>query len=189
MSEKRGFAPGSAKRLWLPFLGRGACACMGVGAILSLLAADPADAKKPAKPVDNSYCLVCHANLKKEDLTRVHQKAGVGCAKCHGESDRHSADEDALTPPEIMYARDKIAPACLKCHPIKALADVPDHAELLAKSELGEKVASPLKTCTECHGKHRLAVRTRRWDKTTGKLIADDGVRMMQTNSPASSAR
>ncbi len=36
--------------------------------------------------------------------------------------------------------------------------------------------------CTDCHGEHRLKVRTRRWDKETGKLVSDDGVRMMEEN-------
>jgi len=29
------------------------------------------------------------------------------------------------------------------------------------------------KTCTDCHGRHRLAHRTRRWDKATGKLLGE----------------
>ena len=37
----------------------------------------------------------------------------------------------------------------------------------------------PVKACcTGCHGEHRLSHRTRKWDKTTGELIKDDGVRM-----------
>ena len=41
-------------------------------------------------------------------------------------------------------------------------------------------------TCSDCHGEeHRLKVRTRIWDKKTGKLLKDDGVRMMQKDSPA----
>lgn len=161
-------------------------AALTLAASLSLHSADPVDNKPPQtppKPADNSYCLVCHANYKNEDLARTHQQAGIGCAKCHGESDRHSADEDGLTPPEIMFASDKINPACIKCHPLEKLAQAPEHAPIL------EKKPAKLKTCTECHGKHRLAVRTRQWDKNTGKLISDDGVRMMQTNSPARNAR
>ena len=37
---------------------------------------------------------------------------------------------------------------------------------------------------TQCHGKHQIKVRTRVWDKGTGKLISDDGVRMMQPRKP-----
>ena len=38
--------------------------------------------------------------------------------------------------------------------------------------------ASAKPQCVDCHGEHRLAIRTRRWDKATGKLVHDDGVRM-----------
>ena len=37
-----------------------------------------------------------------------------------------------------------------------------------------------MNSCTDCHGMHRMAHRTRRWDKITRKLIKDDGVRMME---------
>jgi hypothetical protein len=30
------------------------------------------------------------------------------------------------------------------------------------------------KVCTGCHGKHRLAVRTRVWNKETGKLVKEN---------------
>ena len=134
------------------------------------------------KPADNSYCYVCHINYRGEKLTLNHERAGVGCEECHGESDRHSADEDGLTPPEIMFPKARIAPACMACHPTSRLAREKAHKLMLAD-------AAGSAACTECHGKHRLAVRTRRWDKATGKLLADDGVRMMQENSPAGSAR
>jgi hypothetical protein len=29
------------------------------------------------------------------------------------------------------------------------------------------------KVCTDCHGSHKLKVRTRMWDKETGKLIME----------------
>jgi hypothetical protein len=42
-----------------------------------------------------------------------------------------------------------------------------------------EGSAKKNKYCTDCHGEHRLTIRTRQWDKNTGKLIEDDKVRMM----------
>ena len=57
------------------------------------------------EPADNSYCIVCHLNYETEKLTTGHQIAGVGCAKCHGESEKHSGDEDGLTPPDVMFAQ------------------------------------------------------------------------------------
>jgi len=150
---------------------------------LVALAALAADAPKSDKPANNSYCLVCHVNFQMEELAKIHQKNGVGCATCHGESDRHSADEDGLTPPEIMFAIGKIFDGCSKCHEPPKLRAVGEHAPAFAKDP------AKFKTCTECHGKHRMAVRTRQWDKTTGKLIKAEGVRMMQKDTPATNAK
>lgn len=144
---------------------------------LGLLAADP------PKPADNSYCLVCHANFKSEKISSIHQKEGIGCAKCHGESDSHSADEDGLVPPEIMFAKEQIQGACMECHKEADLREVTDHDAVFTAEPSKHKV------CTDCHGEHRMAVRTRIWDKATGKLLKAEGVRMMEQDSPATSAR
>ena len=115
---------------------------------------------------DNSYCYVCHTNYTAEPFACVHQRSGIGCMACHGSSDTHSADENNITPPDIMYAKARIDSFCDACH----LGYT--HAQL-------QTVSTARETCTDCHGKqHQLKVRTRRWDKVTGKLIADDGVRM-----------
>ena len=136
-------------------------------------------AQRAEKRADNSYCLVCHVNYEDEELTRTHTRVGVGCEKCHGRSSKHSADEDGLTPPDIMYPRGKIKPFCLSCHQAEKIKDEKDHKEILAP-----KPPASAKTCTQCHGKHQIKVRTRVWDKGTGKLISDDGVRMMQPRKP-----
>ncbi len=138
--------------------------------------------EKP-QPADNSYCYVCHANYKDEDLTKVHLPVGVGCELCHGMSDEHSADEDGLTPPEIMWPKEWINVTCMECHPREALARQDGHHEFLNEP-------FPDEVCTDCHGeKHRLNVRTRVWDKKTGKLLECDGVRMMDADSPAGAAK
>ena len=135
------------------------------------------------EPADNSYCYVCHANYQEEELTKFHLPMGVGCELCHGMSDEHSADEDGLTPPEIMWPKPWINVTCMECHPYEELAKEHSHEEFLAKT-------SPEQVCTECHGKeHRLSVRTRVWDRETGKLTDCDGVRMMDADSPAGAAR
>ena len=129
---------------------------------------------------DNSFCYVCHINYKEEKLARRHARAGVGCEKCHGRSDKHSSDEDGVTAPDVMFPREKINPFCMTCHPAGKLKRKIAHWSVLdGKAKEGKNV------CTDCHGKHRLKVRTRRWDKTTGKLIADDGVRMTGGKRPA----
>lgn len=149
----------------------------------TVLPADPpAPAKATPEPADNSYCLVCHTNYEEEKLTSGHQPVGVGCAKCHGESVKHSGDEDGVTPPERMFAKADINAFCITCHAKDKLSKKDEHREFLAPDAE--------ETCTECHGKdHRMKVRTRRWDKRTGKLVADDGVRMMsQQSTPAPNA-
>jgi len=80
-----------------------------------------------------------------------------------------------------MFPRDKIAASCLaKCHRKQDLIDSGNHDELFVAAKKTDK------TCTDCHAeKHRLKVRTRIWDKATGKLLSDDGVRMMYKDSPA----
>ena len=115
----------------------------------------------PAGPVaDNARCHVCHLNYITEDLAVVHAKANIGCAKCHGESDAHIADESWAnngngTAPEIMYPKDKINPACQKCHP-QAEVDEDEHADFFAG-------VTKEKVCTDCHGKHRLTERKCKW--------------------------
>jgi hypothetical protein len=121
----------------------------------------------------NTFCYVCHASFKAEELVVGHARAGVGCMKCHGKSEDHSADEDHVTPPDIMYPKRKVNLHCMKCHPRGKLADVAKHRPLLTQT------AASQEHCTTCHGDHRIAVRTRRWDKETGKLLARDGRRAL----------
>jgi len=144
-------------------------------------AADKPEREPPPEPADNSYCYVCHAPYEHEEMTKEHQPVGVGCETCHGISEKHSGDEDGLTPPDIMFPREKINAACMKkCHSKDDLVDSGNHDEVFVAAKKTDK------TCTECHAeKHRLKVRTRIWDKATGKLLSDDGVRMMYKDSPA----
>jgi hypothetical protein len=161
-----------------------AIACAGL--VLPLIgvftpAQTPPTTRPAAEPADNSYCFVCHANYKQEFLAKSHEKVGVGCANCHGESDKHSSDENNITPPDTMYAKEKITVACMKCHPeadlIKAQKKM---TEPLHASFLAGKFTDNKKWCIDCHGSHSLPVRTRQWDKISGKLIKDDGVRVVQ---------
>jgi hypothetical protein len=140
----------------------------------------------PLDPADNSYCLVCHLSYETEKLTHGHEKAGVGCADCHGESAKHSGDEDGLTPPDKMFAKSDVDGFCMTCHPKdKVLAKDKQSKNEYHKDVFDPKAEGHL-ICTECHGEnHKIEVRTRKWDKKTRKLLSDDGVRMMYKNSPA----
>jgi hypothetical protein len=125
------------------------------------------DDEEPSGPVaDNSRCHVCHLNYMQEKLAVVHAQANIGCAKCHGESDEHIADESWAsggngTAPEIMYLREKIDPACEKCHKAH---DVPA-AEVVARwvKRRPAKAAPKTVVCTDCHGQHRLTKRMCKW--------------------------
>jgi hypothetical protein len=122
------------------------------------------DAPENSKPIesaaDNSRCFVCHMNYVQEKIAITHAKAGIGCAKCHGPSDAHIADESWAsggngTAPDIIYPRDKINPACMTCHTREKI-DAPQHQAVLSDS-------SGVKVCTDCHGSHRLPQRRCKW--------------------------
>jgi len=125
-----------------------------------LLADDPASSEHTGEGADNSRCYVCHINYVREPLAAKHAQAKIGCARCHGPSDAHIADESWAsggngTAPGIMYPRAKINSFCLSCHP-KDKIDAKRHKGVLAGT--GKE-----KHCTDCHGKHRLPIRRCKW--------------------------
>jgi len=127
--------------------------------------------------VANIFCSACHYGFDDEELAANHRMAGIGCERCHGESERHRSDEDNVTPPEIMYPKAKINPTCMMCHPRHEIQHEARHKTLLAGAktvfdsadEGGDQIY-----CTDCHAtKHRINVRTIRWNKETGELLKD----------------
>lgn len=130
------------------------------------------DGEETGPVADNSRCHVCHINYSEEALAVTHARANIGCEQCHGSSDDHCGDEDNITPPDIMYAAEKIRPFCMECH-TKEKIDIAVHKSIISDT-------SSEGICTNCHGEHRLSYRTRKWDKTTGKLVDDDKVRMTE---------
>ena len=148
---------------------------------------------------ENMACFVCHANYRGEFLAERHAKANVGCVNCHGDSFAHRNDENNTTPPETMYPAEKIDPFCQGCHdahdipPKKIIAcwteqktkkpeatcegchkddDVPPEKVVARWKERGIDKSDPARiVCTDCHGDHRMKVRTVIWDKETGKLL------------------
>jgi hypothetical protein len=127
--------------------------------------------------VANVFCSACHYGFSDEELALTHEKAGIGCERCHGESERHRSDEDNITPPEIMYPRAKINPTCMMCHPRHEIKHVVRHKELLSGAKtVFDSVDEDSNQiyCTDCHAKdHRINVRTIRWNKETGELIEE----------------
>jgi len=125
--------------------------------------------------VANPFCYACHANFEGENLVTKHEKAGVGCERCHGESERHRSDEANVTPPELMYPRNRIIPMCMICHPRDAIKHVGAHMVILEGASTvfdEEEPKGPAKVCTDCHAKnHKMSVRIVRWNKATGEVI------------------
>jgi len=119
--------------------------------------------------IENMDCFVCHANYKSEFLASRHARAEVGCAECHGQSFAHKNDENNTTPPELMYPAGKIDAFCRSCHNAH---DVAPGKVVALWAKLGLEKTEPEKiVCTDCHGEHRMKVRTIIWDKKTGKLL------------------
>ncbi len=137
---------------------------------------EPAEEQAEEKTfVANLFCSACHYAFGDEELALNHERAGIGCERCHGESERHRSDEDNITPPEIMYPKAKINPTCMMCHPRGKIKHVSDHASLLAGAEtIFDNSTGQKQYCTDCHGKeHRMNVRTIRWNKATGELLEE----------------
>lgn len=130
---------------------------------------------EPDGPVaDNYRCHVCHMNFDGENFSTMHARANVGCEDCHGKSYAHCSDEDNITPPDVMFPKDKINDSCFECHDKDDVKEEAGHKKFYA----GE---SDHEYCTECHAtKHKVPVRTRRWNRKTGELIEDDKVRMIE---------
>ena len=136
------------------------------------------DKKATSSFVANSFCLVCHLDFDEEELALQHEIFGIGCERCHGESRRHRSDEANVTPPEIMYPKERINPSCMACHPRQDIRDRKDHQPILEAGLSAFEEATPVgenakKYCTDCHGsKHRvMRVRTVYWDKATGTVL------------------
>ncbi|MBN2137351.1 MAG: hypothetical protein JW720_06070 [Sedimentisphaerales bacterium] len=130
---------------------------------------------KPKPFVANPFCYACHADFEGEKLVTQHEKAAIGCERCHGESERHRSDEANIAPPEIMYPREKINPTCMMCHPRDAIKHVGAHEVILAGADTVVDESEPDgadKVCTDCHAKqHKMSVRIVRWNKATGDII------------------
>ena len=91
--------------------------------------------------------------LIKKEISKVHLAEEVGCIKCHGVSADHANDEDVgATPPDIMYKRHEVDPACAKCHETH---DAPAR-EVVARFLERKLPSNQPSICTDCHGHHRI---------------------------------
>ncbi|MHC4520630.1 MAG: multiheme c-type cytochrome [Planctomycetota bacterium] len=129
--------------------------------------------------VANPFCKACHLDFDEDELALNHEIAGIGCERCHGESLRHRSDEANVTPPQLMYPKERINPTCMMCHPRHEIQHLEEHRPILEAGlsvfemeEVDGDDADAKKYCIDCHGPHhRMKVRTIRWDKATGKVL------------------
>jgi len=125
-----------------------------------LLEDEPGSGGSSESAADNGRCFVCHMNYVQEKIAVTHARAGIGCAKCHGASDAHIADESWAsggngTAPDIIYPRNKVKSSCLACHAAEKIGAAQHQAVLAA--------APDASACTDCHGSHRLPQRRCKW--------------------------
>jgi len=135
---------------------------LGVSALVSAVLSACSPKEHDRNPLGaNAGCYVCHMTFVKEELSRVHLAAGVGCVRCHGPSAAHANDENiGATKPDITFSRAQVNPACRKCHPTHD-ADpaevIARWAQVTAKKFAGHPPSSP--ACTDCHGTHKIALK------------------------------
>ncbi|HEX42325.1 MAG TPA: hypothetical protein ENN81_09745 [Phycisphaerales bacterium] len=151
---------------------------VGVSEKVSTQTVEPAVADPPQpRFTANPFCAACHAGFLDEPFAARHEKAGIGCERCHGESERHRSDENNLTPPELMFPPERINPTCMMCHPRQDIQRVSSHKSLLeGAATIFDTAAQSDPTqkqyCTDCHAKqHKMNLRTIHWNKATGELI------------------
>ena len=115
-------------------------------------------AAAPAKPADNSPCMVCHMDFAEEAISAKHAEAGYGCAFCHGESAAHGGDELNVTPPDVLLGRSEIDLFCKTCHPTHETgADCDAFLEKWrGKRRPNGRMIIPESVCTDCHGNHAI---------------------------------
>lgn len=135
--------------------------------------ADPgesAPAVATATAAANQACFHCHANYEEDPFVERHAREEIGCADCHGNSLAHQNDENNITPPEVMFPLPAIAEACGVCHD----SHNAPATEVLARwqARCPENTDPDQVVCTDCHGKHRLRIRTVRWNRRTGELLS-----------------
>ena len=107
----------------------------------------------------NAACYVCHMTFVREELSKTHLAARVGCIRCHGPSAPHANDEDiGATKPDVTYKRAQINPSCRTCHESHDAA--PERVLARWQQVVKAKFASrppPKPACTDCHGAHKIA--------------------------------
>lgn len=107
---------------------------------------------------DNSECLICHMDFGAEEISAKHEKAGVGCTNCHGDSLAHGDDELNITPPDRLFGRAEIVPFCKGCHPAHVKGAVYEDfvKQWHSRRRPNGRMILDDSVCTDCHGNHAI---------------------------------
>ncbi|HUU09112.1 MAG TPA: cytochrome c3 family protein [Phycisphaerae bacterium] len=103
-------------------------------------------------PVANKTCYECHAEFQKDELSLIHERNQIACARCHGLSPLHAQDDGPKAKPDFTprgIAAMKVF--CLTCHSPTKHGRNETHQAEAAKPNPADR-----RTCTQCHGQHRL---------------------------------
>lgn len=107
-------------------------------------------AGKPDAAKANRRCLECHIDFEEEPIVVRHQTAGVTCMRCHGHSQAHIEDEVRATKADVTFRGKAMTLFCQTCHEPDKHRRGRTHAAELAKP-VGKR-----RSCTACHGEHKL---------------------------------
>ncbi|MHC4214905.1 MAG: family 16 glycoside hydrolase [Planctomycetota bacterium] len=106
----------------------------------------------------NSLCYVCHIDLQTEVIASVHQKKGMGCDNCHGETTNHMHDEMLMTKPDVLIGRTEVKELCGKCHKShkKPASVAAFQKKWEGRRRPNGRVINNESICTDCHGTHNI---------------------------------
>lgn len=93
-----------------------------------------------------SGCSTCHVDVEILTKGSKHLLVGIGCADCHGKSERHILDENNKVKPDRVFSRADINSFCDGCH----------------ECALPAEKRPPPKVCTDCHPAHSTSTVTER---------------------------
>jgi len=92
---------------------------------------------------------MCHVDVTDEVAGTRHETKDIDCITCHGASRDHVRDENNHVKPDRVFARKDIDPFCGSCHRCSRPG--------ATRKPPGSKTDH--KTCTECHGAHKIVRR------------------------------
>ena len=108
----------------------------------------------PQQALTDAQCIKCHEDQALEVRDTMHQKAGVGCVRCHG-TDEVVNDKHKNLPTFRPAKLPKIAELCATCHlAVSEYFFMSAHADAASKDDGEKKHRS---SCSACHDYHTTA--------------------------------